>query len=104
MFEDFLYLLRRNGLRVSLTEWMALMDPFSHNTGIVIRRRGKQLIDNHKQKSLPVYGGCHDICQPLQFFLQLSPSCLHAFFYAKMCQKHREYRTSRPISENTSLR
>ena len=25
MFEDFLYLLRRNGLKVSLTEWMALM-------------------------------------------------------------------------------
>ena len=26
MFEDFLYLLRRNGLKVSLTEWMALME------------------------------------------------------------------------------
>ncbi len=26
MFEDFLYLLRRNGLNVSLTEWMALME------------------------------------------------------------------------------
>ena len=26
MFEDFIYLLRRNGLKVSLTEWMALME------------------------------------------------------------------------------
>ena len=26
MFEDFLYLLRRNGLKVSLTEWMSLME------------------------------------------------------------------------------
>ena len=26
MFEEFLYLLRRNGLKVSLTEWMALME------------------------------------------------------------------------------
>lgn len=26
MFEDFLYLLRRNGLKISLTEWMALME------------------------------------------------------------------------------
>ena len=26
MFEDFLYLLRRYGLKVSLTEWMALME------------------------------------------------------------------------------
>ena len=26
MFEDFLYLLRRNGLKISLTEWMSLME------------------------------------------------------------------------------
>ena len=26
MFEDFLYLLRKNGLKVSLTEWMALVE------------------------------------------------------------------------------
>ena len=26
MFEDFLYLLRRHGLKVSLTEWMSLME------------------------------------------------------------------------------
>ena len=26
MFEDFLYLLRRDGLKVSMTEWMALME------------------------------------------------------------------------------
>ena len=26
MFENFLYLLRKNGLKVSLTEWMALME------------------------------------------------------------------------------
>ena len=26
MFEDFLYLLRRSGLKVSLTEWMGLME------------------------------------------------------------------------------
>ena len=31
MFEDFLYLLRRNGLRVSLTEWMALMEALDKN-------------------------------------------------------------------------
>lgn len=29
MFEEFLYLLRRNGLKVSLTEWMALMEALS---------------------------------------------------------------------------
>ena len=26
MFGDFLYLLRRSGLKISLTEWMALME------------------------------------------------------------------------------
>ena len=26
MFEDFLYLLRSSGLKVSLTEWMSLME------------------------------------------------------------------------------
>ena len=31
MFEDFLYLLRRNGLNVSLTEWMALMEGLEKN-------------------------------------------------------------------------
>lgn len=29
MFEDFLYLLRKNGLKVSLTEWMSLMEALS---------------------------------------------------------------------------
>ena len=31
MFEDFLYLLRRNGLKVSLTEWMALVEGMDQN-------------------------------------------------------------------------
>ena len=31
MFEDFLYLLRKNGLKVSLTEWMALMEGLEKN-------------------------------------------------------------------------
>lgn len=31
MFEDLLYLLRRNGLKVSLTEWMALMEGLHKN-------------------------------------------------------------------------
>ena len=31
MFEDLLYLLRRNGLKVSLTEWMALMEGLEKN-------------------------------------------------------------------------
>ena len=31
MLEDFLYLLRQNGLKVSLTEWMALMEGLYHN-------------------------------------------------------------------------
>ena len=31
MFEDFLYLLRGHGLKVSLTEWMALMDALHQN-------------------------------------------------------------------------
>ncbi len=31
MFEDFLYLLRRNGLRVSLTEWMSLIQALDEN-------------------------------------------------------------------------
>ena len=31
MFEDFLYLLRRNGLKVSLTEWMALAEGLEKN-------------------------------------------------------------------------
>ena len=31
MFEDFLYLLRRNGLKVSLTEWMALVQALNEN-------------------------------------------------------------------------
>lgn len=31
MLEDFLYLLRRNGLKVSLTEWMALMEGLNEN-------------------------------------------------------------------------
>ena len=31
MFEDLLYLLRRNGLKVSLTEWMALMEGLDKN-------------------------------------------------------------------------
>lgn len=31
MFEDFLYLLRRNGLNVSLTEWMALVEGLEKN-------------------------------------------------------------------------
>ena len=31
MFTDFLYLLRRSGLKVSLTEWMTLMEALHHN-------------------------------------------------------------------------
>ena len=31
MFENLLYLLRRNGLKVSLTEWMALMEGLHKN-------------------------------------------------------------------------
>ena len=31
MFEDFLYLLRRNGLNVSLTGWMALVEGLEKN-------------------------------------------------------------------------
>ncbi len=31
MFEDFLFLLRRNGLKISLTEWMALLEGLSKN-------------------------------------------------------------------------
>ena len=31
MLEDLLYLLRRNGLKVSLTEWMALMEGLYQN-------------------------------------------------------------------------
>ena len=31
MFTDFLYLLRRSGLNVSLTEWMSLMQALRHN-------------------------------------------------------------------------
>ena len=31
MFTDFLYLLRRNGLKVSLTEWMALVEGLHKN-------------------------------------------------------------------------
>ena len=31
MFTDFLYLLRRNGLKVSLTEWMSLMQALRYN-------------------------------------------------------------------------
>ena len=31
MFEEFLYLLRRRGLKVSLTEWMSLMEGLHKN-------------------------------------------------------------------------
>ena len=31
MFEDFLYLLRRSGLKVSLTEWMSLLEGLDKN-------------------------------------------------------------------------
>ena len=36
MFEDFLYLLRRNGLKISLTEWMSLMEALDKGAQVVI--------------------------------------------------------------------
>ena len=40
MFEDFLYLLRKNGLKISLTEWMSLMEALDKMTRRAARRLG----------------------------------------------------------------
>ena len=50
MFEDLLYLLRRNGLKVSLTEWMALMEgPLYGKTGGGTGGRRPSLPKNSKK-------------------------------------------------------